>query len=182
MILGIVGLNGAGKDTVAELLIKKGFKHYSLSDIIREKLTEQGKEINMDNLREMGGKLRKENGTGILAQLTIKKIKKGDYVLTSIRNPGEVEALRKLPDFILVHLDSSPEVRFERLKKRAKKGDEEFSSFENFQKREEQNADTDPNKLQTIFLLPLADCKLLNNGNLEELKQNLDKLLTQLNQ
>ena len=34
IIIGITGTIGAGKGTIVELLIKKGFKHYSVRDFL----------------------------------------------------------------------------------------------------------------------------------------------------
>ena len=99
MILGITGLNCSGKDTVAEFLMKRGFKHFSLSDVIRDDLRKDNIELTRENIRLRGNKLRKEQGSGILAQQTVQKFKLGQelkekYVVTSIRNPQEVRVLK----------------------------------------------------------------------------------------
>ncbi len=42
MIIGVTGKMGAGKDTFAVYLGKKGFIHISLSDIIRQEAVARG--------------------------------------------------------------------------------------------------------------------------------------------
>ena len=43
IIIGLTGENCAGKGTVADYLVQKGFYYYSLSDTIREELANEGK-------------------------------------------------------------------------------------------------------------------------------------------
>ena len=45
MIIGLTGLNGSGKTSVANYFKKKKFNYYSLSDVIRNKLKKEGFEI-----------------------------------------------------------------------------------------------------------------------------------------
>ncbi|MYB53186.1 MAG: AAA family ATPase, partial [Acidobacteriia bacterium] len=50
MIIGLTGTNGSGKTVACELLQRKGFQFYSLSDVIREELAEKGLAANRENL------------------------------------------------------------------------------------------------------------------------------------
>ena len=47
MIIGVTSTICAGKDSVADYLIKKGFVHISFSDYLRAELKKQGKEITL---------------------------------------------------------------------------------------------------------------------------------------
>jgi len=91
-LIGLTGTNGAGKGEVANFLKKKGYAYYSLSDLVRQELNKEGKELNRNNLIKMGNKLREKFGADILARLVVKKIR-GKAVIDSIRNPKEVEYL-----------------------------------------------------------------------------------------
>ena len=57
MILGITGTYASGKDTVANILIKSRFNHISFSDILREELKKEEKEITRDDLIKRGIRL-----------------------------------------------------------------------------------------------------------------------------
>ncbi|MCX6710044.1 MAG: AAA family ATPase, partial [Candidatus Woesearchaeota archaeon] len=94
MIIGITGPIGAGKGTVAEHLVKKGFKYYSLSDVIRQELKSRKEEPSRDNMIRTGNELRIRYGAGVLAEKTSEWIKdeqksgRRDLVVDSIRNPS----------------------------------------------------------------------------------------------
>ncbi len=119
MIIGLTGRNCAGKGTVAEYLEKKGFYYQSLSDVIREELAGEGREVTREALIEKGNALRAEFGPGVLATKTIPKmLKDRNYVVDSIRVPAEVNELRKLPNFFLVRVEAPRELRFARMKAR----------------------------------------------------------------
>src|SRR3989338_8690203 len=74
MIIGLTGTFAAGKGTLAEYLIKKGFQYYSLSDELRLLLREKGITPTRDNLIKAGNELRERNGRQFLAQLVIKRL------------------------------------------------------------------------------------------------------------
>ncbi len=93
MIIGLTGACCSGKDTIAEYISKKyGYKHYSLSDILREIMKEKGIELTRENLAAFGTELREENGNEILANKALEKINlNGRFCITSIRHTGEVK-------------------------------------------------------------------------------------------
>lgn len=142
MLIGITGFYCSGKDTAADFLVaKKGFVHYSLSDVLRDELKARGKEITRANLLETGVDLRAKRGFGVLAELAVEKCRAtpgaADFVITSIRHPDEIRRLAAESDFFLLNLDAPPEIRFERLKKRGREQDPRtFEEFRAFEKKE----------------------------------------------
>ncbi len=179
MIVGVTGRNCSGKDTVGEILIKKSFYHYSLSDALREELRKRGKEVTRENLIELGNSLRSTHGHGVLAEMAIRAMKSDkNYVVTSIRNPGEVETLRKTrKDFVLLNVDAPVSTRFDRMKQRAKKEDMSIASLEDFKKLEKQDESSDPAKLQVVKVMKIADAVIVNDADLATLHTNVDKFL-----
>ena len=182
-IIGLTGRNASGKGTVASLLSKRSFSYHSLSDTLRIKLEEEGIEESRDNLISIGNRLREEGGPGVLADMMREKIvTPSNHVVDSIRNPSEVYSLRKEYDnhhFCLVTVDAKPEVRFERLNERNRKGDS--SSWEQFLEQEKLEESSDnPNKQQLLDTINEADYILDNSGNLEDLEKNLQEILDNL--
>ena len=173
-LIGLTGTNGAGKGEVANFLKKKGYAYYSLSDLVRHQLSREGKELSRNNLIEMGNKLREKFGADILARLVVKKIQ-GEAVIDSIRNPKEVEYLRKQKDFILIAVDAPVAIRFERIKKRGRK--ESVSTLHEFIQKEAEEMTSKQTGQQLQTCIKMADIKITNEGTLEELKQKLEKLL-----
>ena len=121
MIIGLTGTNGAGKTEVSEYLKSRGFEYHSLSDEIREEIRRTGREITREVLIGVGNDLREKFGPGILAERILPKLERDhNYVIDSIRNPYEVEVLKRRKDFILLAVDADQTTRFERSRKRAR--------------------------------------------------------------
>jgi dephospho-CoA kinase len=99
-----------------------------------------------------------------------------DYVIDSIRNPSEVAALRELPGFQLLHFDAPREVRYRRAVQR---GDERTPlSFKEFAVQEDREMEShDPTTQQLRATFSLADETVLNAGSLDDLKEQLDRLI-----
>ncbi|MEM4389163.1 MAG: deaminase [Candidatus Micrarchaeia archaeon] len=180
MIIGLTGENCAGKGTVAAYLAKKSFHYYSLSDVIREELVSEGKEVTRENLIKKGNELRKKYGEGILAEKIAMRLEPGrNYVIDSIRHPKEVAVFKKMKDFILVHVTALPEIRFERMRARGREGDPK--TLEAFLRLEEQEAKSkDGSGQQLLRTIKMADRKIENNSTFEHLYDAVDTLLAEV--
>ncbi|MCL1972697.1 MAG: AAA family ATPase [Endomicrobia bacterium] len=181
MIIGLTGSYCSGKDTVADYITAKhGFSHYSLSDVIRECMKDEGVEPTRENLIVFGTNLRVQNGNGILAKKVMSKIQDGkNYCITSIRHPDEINELRKRKDFILINVDAPQSIRFERMQKRKRAGDPEtLEKFIEFEKRESQSEG--PGQ-QLAKSAEMADIVFINDvNNLEALNIKIESLLNSL--
>lgn len=173
-LIGLTGTNASGKGEVAHFFKKKGYAFYSLSDLVREDLTKKGKEISRDNLIRMGNRLREKFGADILARLVMKKIR-GKAVIDSIRNPEEVRYLRRQKDFILLAVDAPVELRYERAKKRGRV--ESASNLQEFMAKEAEEMSQRETCQQLQKCMELADIKIVNDSNLENLYLKLENLL-----
>lgn len=183
-VVGLVGTPASGKGIVAEYLKSKGFKIYSLSDILRDRLKTEGREPTRDNMVELGNKLRKQYGNDYLAA-SIKKIieKTNDelIVIDSIRNPGEVKFLKDNLDALIIAVIAAPERSFEFMKKRNRHGDPE--TWKEFKKvyEKELGIGQDENGLQLASSMREADIKIENLGSKEELQLKAFDVLTSKN-
>jgi len=173
-LIGLTGTNGAGKGEVAAYLVKKGYEYFSLSDLIREELTKRDEDVTRDNLIRMGNQLREKFGADILARQVMEKIKGGKAVIDSIRNPKEVEYLRKQKDFILLCIDAPVELRYERVRQRGRI--ESAENLREFIRKEEEEMTSHENGQQLRNCMSLADMTLINDGTLEDLYQKLEAL------
>ncbi len=180
MIIGLTGENCSGKGTVAEYLKKKSFYYYSLSDVIREDLSTKSIEITRDVLIQRGNALRQKYGPSVLAVRTAAKIQADkNYVIDSIRNPREVEELRKLKRFVLIKVVSLPENRFKRMTARNREGDPK--TLKEFTRVEELEAvNKDSSKQQIIASIKMADKVLENDAQFQDLFKKIDLLLQEL--
>jgi len=180
MIIGLTGENCAGKSTVAEYLMKKGFYYYSLSDVLREELKARNKPITRENLIEKGNELREKFGPGVLGTKIAQKLHDDkNYVVDSIRNPAEVEELKKLGRFFLFYVTAPNEIRFERTRARRREEDPQtYNAFLEIEKLELENADKAKQNLKGTFAL--AQKKVVNEGDLNELHDKVDQALAEV--
>ena len=180
MIIGLTGKNGAGKTAVCDYLRARGFEYVSLSDAIRAEIRRRGEEITREKLIETGNELREKGGAGILAERAMGALEsEHNYVIDSIRNPAEVEALRKRPDFMLFAIEASAEARFERCRVRAREN--AAATFERFIAEEERELKSEnPSAQQLVATMAMADKTIENDETIKALHDKLDKTLPQL--
>ncbi len=175
MIIGLTGRNGSGKGTVAAFFTERGFGYTSLSDVIRSDLADRGLPTSRDNLIAAGRRLRGEGGPGVLAEKVLATIgPDADFVVDSIRNPVEVEVLRRRPDFIFLEVVADERTRYERMVARNRGGD--ATSFEGFRRHEQAELhDTDSAAQRLVATAELADEVVRNDGDIEDLRAALSE-------
>lgn len=184
MIIGITGFLASGKGAVSDILKEKGFIIYSCSDEIRDFCKKKNIELTRDNLQKIGNDLRKEHGPDYLSKRIVEKIILNgldkNYVVESIRTLGEIEELKKLPNFTLVFIDADSKIRYKRAKERLKEK-EHIDSYEDFMASE--NKELSSNDL---FSQNLLGCKkkaafIINNDRtLEDLKKETEDTLLKI--
>ena len=173
-LIGLTGTNGAGKGEIAAYLATRGYAVLSLSDVIRDRLQDEGLEAGRDNLIAMGNALRREHGPDILARLVLEKVR-GRTVIDSIRNPQEVATLKRQDGFVLVAVDAPPALRFDRVGRRGR--NESAGSIEAFLAKESEEMGTDADVQQIHLCLALADIAIMNDGTLDDLHRKIEEVL-----
>ena len=184
VVIGIVGPIASGKGVASEVFQKKGFKHYSLSNRIREVLRKRGlPEDDRLHQQNVGDELRKKFGAGVLALRTMEKIrddKNRKIVIESIRSPGEIKILRQLMKAIIIGIDATQEKRFKNLKKRGREGDattwEEFVKFDT----RETSGKRGDHQIQVDQCLKMSDLIIVNDGSKKELATKVEKAMKRL--
>ncbi len=177
MIIGLTGTFAAGKDTVAEYLITKGFEHYSCGDQIREIAEERGIKQSRDTLRELGNELRDNEGSDYLARRIIEhKAQTDNVVISGIRQPGEIEYLKKLGNFHLIAVDAPVELRFQRMKERNREGDPKTIE-EMVEKERKEMESAGPNAQRIHECMQMADSLIINDKDKEALDKKVEEVL-----
>lgn len=182
IILGITGTLGAGKGTVVDYLVnKKGFKHYSMSGYIKEKLIKKGLEPNRDNLRIVANEIRSKYGPDYITKKLFNRAKKenSNVIIESIRNPKEAAFIKFQNNGYLFAVDANQKIRYFRIQKRASEKDNvTFKEFKEQEKKELQSKDLNAQNLPKCILM--ADFKLDNNGTIKELYEKVEKSLSKI--
>ncbi|HUT24536.1 MAG TPA: deaminase [Sumerlaeia bacterium] len=177
MIVGVTGYFCAGKDTFANFVAQKGFKHVSLSDMIREEIHRRGERVTIPRLTGVGNELRADFGPQVLAQRALETLPRtGNAVVTSIRHSAEVEMLRTRRGFVMIFIDAPLRVRYERSQARGRKGDP--VAFEDFRASERaQMRSKDPSGQQLLACKKMADIVIHNNGSPETFQKKITDAL-----
>ena len=178
MIFGLSGLNGSGKGEVLTYLEERSFYPFSLSDVIRRHLEEQGLAETRDRMIETGRAIRAEKGPGGLAEILAEKILSDrNYVVDSIRHPAEVEVLRRrTPHFHLIWVDAPAETRLARMNERGRPGD--ATTLEALREQEARELGSDDSAAQQLIAVKeLADTRVVNDGTIPELHEKLQEVL-----
>jgi len=178
MIIGLTGTNAAGKTTIIDYLNSRNFENHSLSDILREDLSSIGLEHTRENLIHIGNELREKYGASILADRIKMKLSSKNTVIDSIRNSFEVQSLRQLDNFFLIAVDAPVEVRYQRAMDRKRM--ENIASLDEFIEMENKEKSFDMNHQNIAACMELADFKIYNDCDLNELRKKVDDILHQL--
>jgi len=192
MIIGLTGTKASGKGVVAEILKKKDFAYFSLSDRVREEAVSRGlTDYKVKDLQDIGNELREKYGGGVLVRKTLELVKKQgnerkegkDMIIDGIRNIYEVEELKKqeyfgyFGYFILIAVDAPREVRFERLVERGRKSDPKtYEEFLEMDKRDLGNKEIESGQ-QVKKCIEAANYKIQNDNTLEDLEKKIDEIL-----
>jgi dCMP deaminase len=182
MIIGITGTLAAGKGTIADLLIQKGFKHYSVRYFLTEEIKQRGLEVNRDNMVKVANELREQNSPNYIVENLYDKAKKagGDCIIESIRNPGEVKALKSKGGFHLIAVDANVKIRYDRAIARASSTDK--ISFEEFVANEQREITSKEIHKQNLSkCVEMADFVIINNGVFEELNTRIEEIIKEVN-
>lgn len=172
-IIGIAGTNGAGKDTLGELLAERvGYKFRSVSDILREELTAQGIPHEREHMRALSTKWANEHGHGVLSVKTIEAYveeeKREGYnglVIGSIRRPAEAKAIHD-EGGIVIWVDADKRLRYERIQKNNRGRTDDEYSFEDWSRHEDiemQPIEGEPGSLNMFGVKEIADIHIDNN-------------------
>lgn len=174
MIIGLGGTNGAGKDTVGQILAERyNFLFISVTDVLRAEAGRRGLSVERKNLRLIGDEMRKTYGEAVLVEKAIEQFKssKEPYrglAVSSLRHPAEADLVHQQKGLV-VWVDADPKVRYERVQAFAKarnRAAEDNISFEEFLKHEAQEMKGDRSTLLKMTgVKDKADITLFNQKN-----------------
>ncbi len=180
MIIGITGTNGSGKGTVVEYLKKTGFRHYSASGFIAEEVKRRGLPINRDTLNEVGTDLRRtHHPTYIIQTLYERAYADGrDAIIEAVRGVAGAQMLKER-GAILLAVDADRRVRYEKVVKRGSEKD--HVSFERFCEQEDRELEQNEEFAMNINgVMKIADYTFQNNGTLQGLHAQIDKVFSEI--
>ena len=184
MIIGLTGTIGSGKGELSTYLRNKNFNYITISDLIREELLKRNLPLKREELQNLGNEMRKIHGNNFWAKKAIEKINLNEnLIIDGIRNIGEVEEFKNLPNFFLLAIDAPEELRLIRTKRRKRVIDGRISSdpqnqekFKQLEKRDRGFNEPEYGQ-QVLKCLEVADYTIINDSTLDKLYEKLDLFL-----
>lgn len=177
IILGFTGLIASGKGTAAKHLEEKyGASTYRFSTMLRDGLDRFYLPQTRENLVKLSEIMRQTFGQDLLAKVIAQDAGRDDnqvVVVEGIRRLPDITYLRELPDFRLIRLVAEPKTRWERLTKRGENPDDNTKTYEQFLSDHQH-----PTELTIPEVMAQADLEIDNNGDLEALYRQLDRLIS----
>jgi len=176
IIIGLVGEQAAGKGTVASYLEEKyGAAKIRFSDSLFDILKRLHLPPRREHLVTLSEILRAAFGEDQLSRVVADdafSIPNELLVIDGVRRLDDLATLEKLPEFRLIAIEATVEIRYERLKKRGEKPGETELTFEEFVKSHDL-----PTEKTIAEVARLATEKIINNGSREDLHSQIDSLL-----
>lgn len=184
-VIGLTGTMGSGKNTVKQILLRKfNCYHVTLSDVILGEIEKKRGTFNRTTLQNMGNEMRKKYGNHILTLIAIEYLSRDKemIVVDGIRNPGEVEYLKKKfgKDFALMAVDAPTETRFQRIKSRNDPKDPKTLDEFNETDRRDKGKGQPPHGQHVEECVRMADFTITNNGTPNDLEKQVDEIMTQI--
>lgn len=175
--LGLVGEAGGGKDTVAKILQEK----YKARVLTSSYLLKKSLGVFLDQIARADyiwfvKELTKQYGEDIISRAMLKSMREFEddiVVFNGIRLPSDLEYLKK-ENGILIYVTADSKIRWERVMKRGEKADD-TASYEKFMAM-----GTDKTEKDIPGIGVQADYRIENNGTLEELKEQTDRVMGEI--
>ena len=129
-------------------------------------------------MSDLGKCLRKTFGEDVLAKAIaeeVKASKKPVTCLPNVRLENDIPEIKKMKNFYLIHIDTDPKIRYQRLINRSQNVDDKTKTWEQFQK---------DSKLYTERnirnIAKKAKWKIENNGGYQKLYKQVDEVMKQI--
>ncbi|MFH0820741.1 MAG: AAA family ATPase [Candidatus Peregrinibacteria bacterium] len=183
MIIGLTGSMGAGKGEVVKILERLGFKYITLSQMVREEARHRGIPEEREKLMEVGNSMRKKHGPGVLAKLALQKIQAhahDKWVIDGIRNPAEIEELKKDENAHIWGIIADQDFLISRILRRARPSDPKTHQevLDRIQREWGKGEPQDGQQMERC--MRHTDSLIENEGSLQELDKKVMELYNSL--
>jgi len=179
IIFGLTSEMAGGKETVKKYLEKNYHaKSCRFSSIMRDILDRLYLEKSRENIQKLSTALRQVYGEDILAlsiKREVKDIEADIVVVDGVRRQADIKYLKELDNFYLIAIEADSKLRFERLKKRAENPGDNEKTYQDFLNDHKKEADK-----HIPEVMEKADLIIDNNGSLDDLYKQIDKIIKKI--
>ncbi|MEE9150416.1 MAG: AAA family ATPase [Thermoplasmata archaeon] len=174
-VISVTGMPGSGKEELVKIAIQEGMKVVRMGDVVRAWVKNRGIELTDANVGRIANEEREKHGLGIWAERTVPLVKGEIVLIDGIRGESELEAFKKAfgGELTVIGVDASPEIRYERIRKRKRK--DTTVSWEAFSKRDSRELGWGIGNAMVA-----CDHVIVNEGTLKEFQEEVRSLLESL--
>lgn len=176
IILALAGEMGCGKGTLTKYLITKyNAEVYRFSNPLRDILDRMHREVSRDNMQKLSTTLRNTFGDDILSEIIVADIGQSESsftIIDGVRRESDIKFLRNLQGFKLIYIDADISTRYTRITFRGENSSDTTKTIEEFTRETEAEAESRIRGLKEI-----SDVILQNNGTIEELEEQFEKVV-----
>lgn len=176
-VLAVVGMTGSGKSVACDYLEDLGYKKVYFGGVTMDELKKANLEVNPENEKMMRERLRKEFGMGAYAIKLLPVIEdiheKYNVVLDGLYSWDELIILKEhFKNLKVIAVVADKDIRYERLSKR---------EIRPLTRKEAEKRDiAEIENIKKGGPIAFADYYIYNNGDLEDYKKNLEKILRRI--
>jgi dephospho-CoA kinase len=176
IILALAGEMGCGKGTLTKYLVAKyGAEVYRFSNPLRDILDRMHREKSRDHMQQLSTALRQVFGDDVLSEIILADVGQSEspfIIIDGVRRESDIKYLQNLVGFKLVYIDADLRTRYTRVTFRGENSSDTTKTIEEFIRETEAEAESRIRELKEI-----SDVILENNGTIEELEQQFEKVL-----
>jgi len=155
-----VGMPGSGKDELVGVAHSIGLATLKMGDLVRAEATRRGIAPNGSALSRLAAEEREKHGAAIWAQRALPRLTETKMLVDGCRSEAEITCFRhQFGDLFVLGIFSSPETRYERLRRRARSDD--GTNLQEFFDRDQREL-----KFGIGSAFILSDGMLVNEGDL----------------
>ena len=180
-IIGFVGLPGSGKGEASQIARQHGLAVVVMGDVIRQEAVRQNLEPTDQNLGRIGNALRASDGPDAVAKITFERAKasgKDVVVVDGLRSREEADFFRANADeFHLVEVCAPVKARLKWLAARGRPDDPSCGEPESLAAAALEQRECREMGWGMCEAMKLADLKLINDGNLDDFREDVKRLL-----
>ncbi|MDD3607488.1 MAG: AAA family ATPase [Candidatus Moranbacteria bacterium] len=177
IVIGLIGENGSGKDTVANYLQER-YEALTMrfADPLKETLSIYFERFSREDQQWLALEFRKRFGNDILSRALRKKIddNEGLIVVNGLRFWEDYHFIKSFTNSYNIYITADQKIRWERSTKRGEKTDD-AADFARFQELE---------KVETEVNIPdigaKADYRIINEKDLNYLLSETDKVIEEI--
>lgn len=179
IIFGFVGQIASGKDVSQKYIADKyGASSHRFSTMLRDILNRLYVDITRENLQNLSYDLRQRFGGDTLARVIAEDVKNDTHeivIVEGIRRMADIIKLKDFPNFYLISIDAQAKIRYNRLVKRNENVGDGDKTFAHFLADGQAEAEKE---IPTV--MAAAQYQVNNDGTLDELHQQLEKIISKI--